>query len=617
MGDNDFNYRAFIAFAPADAAWAGEFQRALESARIAPQLVGKETPYGPAPADLTPIFRFGDALPDGQGGLTDEAASALADSLFLVVLCSPDAARSEYVDEAVRRFKLAGQRERIIPVIIDGEPGDEARECFPVALRFRLSEGGPLSIEPEETVAPLVIDARPEAGGQDRAVITLTAALAGLDLETYLTAELVQAVEQVHALEPEPVHAVEPAAVEPVAAEHVHAAESDAAEPVHAVEPVHSAEAAHAAELVAAEAVHSGEPVQPVEPVHSAEPVHLAEPVQPAEPVAPPAPEPVTAVEPVQSAKSAQPAAPVRPPERLVPAAPVRPPEPARAAKPPPAAKAARKPRSRIGAGLAAALLLVAVLGGALAWLRYELPRNPALLDGVLATGTTMTTHMVEGAERLGVPRSVSRGLAEVNELALRNVAEWAPNTPELRHRKAAMLLAFAQRDEALGKGGGARESIAEASALLAGIGPEDIGNPTLERNVAMAQLAAAGDLLAHGSVDEALKSLRPSLATLDRRAAANPADAERQRDLSLAVNAMGDALLARGALDEAFQRYREALTLRERLVVLDARNDTWRRDLSVSHERIGDVLLARAELNDALKAYRTSLCAPSRRGRP
>ncbi|HEX5846138.1 MAG TPA: tetratricopeptide repeat protein [Rhodoplanes sp.] len=635
MGDSEFNYRAFLVFALADAAWADEFQRALESARIARQLVGKETPYGSAPADLKPIFRFGDA-PEGQGGLTDEAASALADSLFLVVLCSPDAAGSESVDEAVRRFKLAGKRERIIPVIIDGEPGNEARECFPVALRFRLSPDGPLSIEPEATVAPLVIDARPEAGGKDRAVLTLTAALAGLDIDTFLTAELVHAVEQVQAVqqaqavepEPEPVHAVEPGAVEPIhALESVPAVEPVVVEPepVHAVEPVHEAEPVQTAEPVAvepiplaaqvqpAEPVHAHqapepvvEPVQSGEPAHAAEPVHIPPPFPIAEPVRIPPASPIA--EPAHAAEPAHVAEPVRPPDLLRPAEPGRPPEPPRAAKPPPPAKPARKPRSRMRTGLVAALLLIAVFAGGLAWLRYELPRNPALLDAVLETGTTMTTHMVESAERLGAPRSVSRGLAEVNESALRNIAEWAPNTPELRHRKAAMLLAFARQDEALGKGGGSRDAIAHASVLLAGIGPEDIGNPTLERNVAMAQLAAAGDFLAHGSVDEALKSLRPSLATLERRAAANPADTERQRDLSLAVNAMGDALLAKGALDEAFQRYREALTLRERLVVLDPRNDTWRRDLSVSHERIGDILLARAELNDALKAYRTSL---------
>ena len=114
-----------------------------------------------------------------------------------------------------------------------------------------------------------------------------------------------------------------------------------------------------------------------------------------------------------------------------------------------------------------------------------------------------------------------------------------------------------------------------EAKALLAGIGSERLDNPTLERNVAMAQLAVGSELLANGAADEALKMLRPSLATLERRACRRSRTTrERQRDLSLAANAVGDALLAKGQIDEALQRYREALAIRERLVVLDPKND-------------------------------------------
>ena len=64
----EFKYRAFIAFNKADTSWADDIQRALESVRIPAQFVGSETPYGPAPENLRPIFRCGDALPEGQGG---------------------------------------------------------------------------------------------------------------------------------------------------------------------------------------------------------------------------------------------------------------------------------------------------------------------------------------------------------------------------------------------------------------------------------------------------------------------------------------------------------------------------------------------------------------------
>ena len=536
----EFKYRAFIAFNKANTSWADDIQSALEGVRIPAQFVGSETPYGPAPENLRPIFRYGDALPEGQGGFTDDAAAALADSLFLVVLCSPDGAKSEHVDAAVRRFKSAGKRDRIIPVIIDGEPTGEERECFPVTLRFKLTDDGALSIEPEDPVAPLVIDARPQGDGKDRAIQKLTAALAGLDPDAYLkAAEAIQTAETGPRLTPLPIIAAHPVTerIQPI-------------EPAVAVEPVQEA---------------------PAKPVHAPE-------------------SPSTA----PSAAAAQPAAAG---EQL-----------AAARKHAAAEQPVRKPRSRMGARFVAVLVLLVIIAGALTWVRYELPRNPPLLDTVLEKGTTMTTRMVEVAEHLSMLRFLARGLAETSEAALRNVAEWAPNTPALRYRKAAMRIAFARQDAALGQASAARENMAEANALLAGIGSERLDNPTLERNVAMAQLAVGSELLANGAADDALKMLRPSLATLERRASADPKNAGRQRDLSLAANAVGDALLAKGQIDEALQRYREALAIRERLVKRDPKNDAWRRDLSVSQERIGDVLLAKAELNDALRAYRTSL---------
>ena len=45
----------------------------------------------------------------------------------------------------MRRFKALGHGDRIIPIIVEGEPGDPAYDCFPPALRFRLGSDGQLS----------------------------------------------------------------------------------------------------------------------------------------------------------------------------------------------------------------------------------------------------------------------------------------------------------------------------------------------------------------------------------------------------------------------------------------------------------------------------------------
>jgi len=83
---------------------------------------------------LRPVFRDQEDL--NTGILGDELRKHLEESKYLVVICSPHSARSEWVSNEVRTFIEWGRLEYIIPFIIDGTPnsGDE-RECFPLSLR--------------------------------------------------------------------------------------------------------------------------------------------------------------------------------------------------------------------------------------------------------------------------------------------------------------------------------------------------------------------------------------------------------------------------------------------------------------------------------------------------
>ena len=63
--------------------------------------------------------------------LNELIADGLARSHWLIVLCSPRSAASRYVRREIVQFKLQGKSERILPVIIEGEPG----ACFPRTLR--------------------------------------------------------------------------------------------------------------------------------------------------------------------------------------------------------------------------------------------------------------------------------------------------------------------------------------------------------------------------------------------------------------------------------------------------------------------------------------------------
>ena len=75
--------------------------KAIETYRVPSRLVGTTTAAGVIPRRLAPIFRDRDELPSATdlGGKVDEALAASAN---LIVICSPAAATSRWVDAEVR-----------------------------------------------------------------------------------------------------------------------------------------------------------------------------------------------------------------------------------------------------------------------------------------------------------------------------------------------------------------------------------------------------------------------------------------------------------------------------------------------------------------------------------
>ena len=87
-------YRAFLSYSHRDSDFAESFHRELEGWRADRGLVGRQTPHGPAPRTLRPIFRDRDDFAGGRT-LSEATEEALRQSDFLIVLCSPAAAQSQ------------------------------------------------------------------------------------------------------------------------------------------------------------------------------------------------------------------------------------------------------------------------------------------------------------------------------------------------------------------------------------------------------------------------------------------------------------------------------------------------------------------------------------------
>ena len=184
MTDN-FKYRAFISYSHSDEKWAAWLHKALETYKVPAAIVGRETRMGEIPARLNPIFRDRDELPSATN-LGELLTQSLADSATQIVICSPAAAQSHWVNEEILTYKRLGRSDRIFCLIIDGEPGashtpgQEDQECFPHALRFEMGDDGELSDIPAE---PIAADARLEGDGKANARLKLISGMLGVGFD--------------------------------------------------------------------------------------------------------------------------------------------------------------------------------------------------------------------------------------------------------------------------------------------------------------------------------------------------------------------------------------------------------------------------------------------------
>jgi len=175
-------YRAFLSYSHRDAKWADWLHKALEAYRPPKILIGTSTVRGVVPKRLTPIFRDREELASATD-LGTVISEALEQSACQIVICSPQAAKSRWVNEEIIAFKRLGREDRIFCLIVAGEPnaadqpGAVEEECFPRALRFRLGADGQLS---DTRTEPIAADARPGKDGRQAAKLKLIAGVLGL-----------------------------------------------------------------------------------------------------------------------------------------------------------------------------------------------------------------------------------------------------------------------------------------------------------------------------------------------------------------------------------------------------------------------------------------------------
>lgn len=129
---NKFDYYAFISYSTADEKWAKWLHKHLESYSLPSALRRSNNSL---PKYIRPVFWYKTDLSGTE--LHSALEKELTSSRHLVLICSPESAKSVWVNDEVKSFVESNRTDYIIPFIVSGQPDNpEGRDyCYPQVLK--------------------------------------------------------------------------------------------------------------------------------------------------------------------------------------------------------------------------------------------------------------------------------------------------------------------------------------------------------------------------------------------------------------------------------------------------------------------------------------------------
>ena len=125
--EQEKEYFVFISYSSLDNEWAIWLRHELEHYHLPASFNGRKDVRD----NLRKVFRDRDELSAGPEW-DEQVSRALAATNNLIVICSPNAAKSEAVNKEVEAFIALGKEDHIFPFIVEG---DKPEDCFPPALK--------------------------------------------------------------------------------------------------------------------------------------------------------------------------------------------------------------------------------------------------------------------------------------------------------------------------------------------------------------------------------------------------------------------------------------------------------------------------------------------------
>lgn len=172
------NFAAFFSYSRQNKRLAQWLVRELEGLRPPREIVDELRVQGAPFTSVRPIFRDEQDMPVG-GVVPERLPEVLDASATMIVLCTPAAAQSNWVNTEIRVFAERHPERRIIAVVAEGDPDTD--DCYPPALRA--------------AGKPLAADLRP-AHDRRKVVVKIAAAVLGVDVDRLVQRMRKQAAEQ-------------------------------------------------------------------------------------------------------------------------------------------------------------------------------------------------------------------------------------------------------------------------------------------------------------------------------------------------------------------------------------------------------------------------------------
>jgi tetratricopeptide (TPR) repeat protein len=547
--DTELKYRAFLSYSHADTGTALRVHRRLEGFHIDKDLVDRVTLTGAIPKALRPIFRDRNDFNAGAS-LGTETGTTLDQSAALILLASPRAAHSNYVNEEVRLFKMRHPDRPVIPLIIGGEPGGGDKECFPPALCFAIGPDGEITDTPADVLAA---DLREKGDGFDLALAKVVARLLGLAPDdVYRRAERERRRQN-------RLHGAVAAAMFALAIaggafywqsyqQGLTLNEITAlVDKYSVVTPAQAGPEFKRSLTQAITAIAEGAVTDP----RYAKALELLKAGKPAD------------AEPLLKAVADD--------------------------------KGARADQNARGAAAAyrnlASITAVSEPGRARDYYARAAQLDPSDIEGMFENG-----WFQEDAGQLDAAQTAYLGVIAIAKAGTDDrYLFWAQlGIGDIQKQRGKLDMAFATYQGA--------QALAEQSAK------SDPGDAEWQR-VLSVSYAKVGDMrVAQGNLPAALSSFQAGLTISQRLATSDPGNTQLQRDLSVSYEKVGDVQIAQGNLSAALNSYQAGLTIGERLAKSDPANVGWQRDLAALDQNVGDVQVAQGDPSAALKSYQSVL---------